>query len=41
MLKILLTINKEKIIIIIIITIITKINQGMHGMTVADYIRMW
>ena len=40
MLKILLTINKEKIIIIIIIIIIT-INQGMHGMTVADYIRMW
>ena len=40
MLKILLTINKEKIIIIIII-IITIINQGMHGMTVADYIRMW
>ena len=39
MLKILLTINKEKIIIIIII-IITIINQGMHGMTVADYIRM-
>ena len=40
MLKILLTINKEKIIIIIIIIIITIINQGMHGMTVADYIRM-
>ena len=40
MLKILLTINKEKIIIIIIIIIIITINQGMHGMTVADYIRM-